>query len=96
MRTGQVGCLVVTDFGGKLAVELLIMNPAARKHIRDRELHLLINVIQMGRRQGMRTMDDSLLELYEAGEITYDTAINNSYDPAGLRDRIHYKNLPPK
>jgi hypothetical protein len=23
--------------------------------------------------------DDSLLELYEAGEITYDTAANNSY-----------------
>jgi twitching motility protein PilT len=80
----------------KLAVELLIMNSAARKHIRDRQLHLLINVIQTGRKQGMRTMDDSLLELYEAGEITYDMAINSSYDPAGLRDRIHYKDMPPK
>ncbi len=73
----------------RLVTEVLIMEPAARKHIRDRELHLLVNVIQMGRRKGMHTMDDSLVELYEAGEITYDTAINNSYDPAGLRDRIH-------
>jgi twitching motility protein PilT len=80
----------------RLAAELLIMNPAARKHIRDRQLHYLINVIQMGHKQGMRTMDDSLLELYEAGEITYDTAINNSYDPAGLRDRIHKETLPTR
>lgn len=78
----------------ELATELLIMNPAARKHIRDRQLHLLINVIQMGHKQGMRAMDDSLLELYEAGEITYDTAINNSYDPAALRSRIHKETLP--
>jgi len=78
----------------RLATELLLMNPAARKHIRDRQLHLLINVIQMGHKQGMRTMDDSLLELYETGEITYDTAINNSYDPAALRSRIHKETLP--
>lgn len=80
----------------KLATELLIMNPAARKHIRDHQLHLLINVIQMGHKQGMRTMDDSLLELYETGEITYDTAINNSYDPAALRSRIHKATQPPE
>jgi len=80
----------------RLASELLIMNPAARKHIRDRQLHFLINIIQMGHKQGMRTMDDSLVELYETGEITYDTAINNSYDPAALRDRIHKETLPPQ
>lgn len=38
--------------------------------------------------------DDSLLELYEAGEITYDTAANNSYDPAALYSRIHKQSLP--
>ena len=73
----------------RLATELLIMNPPSRKHIRDRQLHLLINIIQTGRKQGMHTMDDSLLALYETGEITYDTAICNSYDPKNLRERIH-------
>lgn len=72
-----------------LATELLLMNPAARKHIRDKQLHFLINVIQTGRKQGMRTMDDSLLGLYEAGEISYDLALNNAYDPVTLRDRMH-------
>ena len=80
----------------RLASELIIMNPPARKHIRDKQLHFLINIIQMGRKKGMQTMDDSLLELYETGEITYDTAINNSYDPAALRDKIHKETLPPQ
>jgi twitching motility protein PilT len=73
----------------RLATELLIMTPAGRKHIRERQLHLLINIVQTGRKQGMHTMDDSLLALYEAGEITYDTAISNSYDPKNLRAMIH-------
>lgn len=74
-----------------LATELLIVNAAARKHIRDRQIHQLINVIQMGHKQGMHSIDDSLFELYEAGEITYDTAINHSRDPLALRERIHHE-----
>jgi twitching motility protein PilT len=72
-----------------LATELLIVNHAARKNIRERQLHLLVNVIQMGRKTGMHLMDDSLIELYEAGEITYDTAVNYSHDPGEMRKRIH-------
>ncbi|MHC4060315.1 MAG: type IV pilus twitching motility protein PilT [Planctomycetota bacterium] len=77
-----------------LATELLIMNPAARKHIREHELHQIVTVMQMGRKQGMHTMDNSLLELYEAGEITYDTAVNYSHGPAEMRKVIHQAALP--
>jgi len=72
-----------------LATELLRMNPAARKHMREKELHMLINVIQTSRKQGMHTMDDSLLAFYERGDITYDAALNHASDIAGLRTRIH-------
>ncbi len=75
--------------GRMLATELLMMNAAARKLIRDKQLHLLINVIQTGRKQGMRTMDDSLLALYEAGDISYESVMNNASDPTTLKDRIH-------
>jgi twitching motility protein PilT len=78
----------------KLATELLLMNAAARKHVRDHELHFLIGVIQTGGKLGMHAMDDSLRELYQAGEITYDTAISNSYDPNALRERIHRETQP--
>jgi twitching motility protein PilT len=77
-----------------LVTELLVVNAAARKHIRDRQLHMLVNVIQTGRKQNMHSMDDSLFELYEAGEITYDTAINYSGEPVAFRDRIHHGNAP--
>lgn len=75
--------------GRKLATELLMMNPAARKHIRERQLHQLMSVIQMGRKAGMHTLDDSLIKLYEAGEITYDTALSNAQDLIEVRSRIH-------
>jgi twitching motility protein PilT len=79
-----------------LATELLVMNTAIRKHIRDKELYQLLTAIQMGRKQGMHSLDDSLMELYEAGEITYDTAICNSYSPIDLRSRIHKDGVPPQ
>jgi twitching motility protein PilT len=77
-----------------IATELLIVNSAARKHIRDRQLHMLVNVIQLGRKSGMHLMDDSLMELYEAGEITYDTAINYSHDAGEMRKKIHQQTAP--
>jgi twitching motility protein PilT len=77
-----------------IATELLIVNSAARKHIRDRQLHMLVNVIQLGRKSGMHLMDDSLMELYEAGEITYDTAINYSHDAGEMRRKIHQQTAP--
>jgi twitching motility protein PilT len=73
----------------RLAVELLLMNAAARKHVRDQQLHMLINVIQTGRKQGMQAMDDSLLELYEAGEISYESLLTHASDPVSMRDRLH-------
>ena len=72
-----------------LATEILSTNPAMRNNIRERQFHKLMNVIQMSRREGMHSMDDSLLELYQAGEITYDIAMTHSYDPASLQSLIH-------
>ena len=75
--------------GQVLATELLTITPAAKNHIREREFHLLVNVVQTGGRQGLHTMDESIYELYEAGDITYDTALNNAFDAAAMKSRIH-------
>ncbi|MBN1763870.1 MAG: PilT/PilU family type 4a pilus ATPase [Sedimentisphaerales bacterium] len=79
-----------------LAHELLVTTAAVRNHIRENQLHMLVNVLQTGRKQGMHTMDESLFELYEAGEITYDTAISNAHDTIGMRTRIFPKKTNPK
>ena len=70
-----------------LACEVLVVNTAARNQIREESFHQLTSVIQMGRREGMQTMDQCLIDLYEAGEITYDTALTNCTDPALFRKR---------
>ena len=43
--------------------------------------------MQAGRKYGMNTMDQSLLELYQRGEITYDTAITLSVRPDSIKRR---------
>jgi twitching motility protein PilT len=72
-----------------LASEVLIVNPAARHVIRESTFHQLINVIQTNAQEGMYSMDDCLLRMYHAGEISYDTAMATAYDQQYLRGRIH-------
>ncbi len=46
---------------------------------------------ECNQKSGMHLMDESLLKLYLAGEITYDTAIACANDPVNIRERIHQK-----
>jgi twitching motility protein PilT len=70
-----------------LASEVCIATPSIRKRIRDGEPHLLFNDMQMGRKHQMQTLDASLLELYQRGEIGYDVAISNAREPESIRQR---------
>jgi len=81
-----------------LACEVLIAKPAIRHCIRESNFHQLSNIIQTSRGEGMQSMDEALLNLYETGEITYDTAITNANDPADMRNRIesHKENRKKK
>ena len=56
--------------GRVLALEVLTNNSAVANLIRDGKTFMLPGVIQTGRRAGMKLMDDSLMELLEAGLIT--------------------------
>ncbi len=75
--------------GQVLATELMVANPAVRHHIREGEFHMLTNVLQTGRKLGQHSMDSSLLELYQQGEITYETVVTNSSDPEAMKNKIH-------
>jgi twitching motility protein PilT len=63
-----------------LACEVCVATPSVRKVIRDGDSHLLINEIQMGKKFQMQSMDTALLDLYQRGEITYDTAVSCARD----------------
>ena len=71
--------------GRVLAVELLIATAAVRALIRDDKAHQIYSLIQTGGRHGMRTINQSLYELYKANLITYDDALSRTLDPEDLK-----------
>lgn len=73
--------------GRVLAGEVCIATSAARNYIREQHVHQLYNEMQTGRKHHMQTMDQSLLELYERGEISYDMAVSNAREADFIRRR---------
>ena len=78
---------LVPDVQGNLvpACEILQLNAAARSMIRDNKTHQLQNVIAAGSKEGMLTMDQSLLALWKAGRITAETALHYADNPEQLQ-----------
>lgn len=70
------------------AFEVMQMNSAIRSMIRDGKNHQIDNAIAAGSGEGMLTMDQSILALYQAGRITRETALNYADNPEQLRRRI--------
>lgn len=57
------------------AFEVLLTDPAVKNLIREAKTHQIDSAIQAGAARGMRTMDQSLLELVQSGTITKETAL---------------------
>lgn len=68
--------------GRVLAVEVLVPTPAIRNLIREDKIHQLYSMMQTGQsRFGMQTMNQSLLELYSKGQLSYEDAVSRSSVP---------------
>ena len=81
---------LVPDVDGELVpvFEILHTNSAVRSLIRDSKTHQLSAVIAAGSSEGMRSMDQSLYDLYKAGRITRSTALEHAENPDGLRRKM--------
>jgi len=64
-----------------LAYELIVATGAVRNIVRENTLHMLENIIQTGRKEGMVLMDNCLYELYCKCLISYDTALSRARNP---------------
>lgn len=64
------------------AVEVMFNTPAVANLIREHKTFQLPSMMQTGRKLGMKLMDDSILELLEAGRITRETAQYYAEDPS--------------
>jgi twitching motility protein PilT len=69
-------------------VEILVATPATRNLIRRGDDHQLRASIEVGRADGMLTMEQSLVELVRAGRISRETALAHCYHPEDLRRHL--------
>ena len=75
--------------GRVLASEVLLANHAVRSLIREQKIHQLYSLIQTGQKEGMRTMNHSLYELYLNRVISFEEALAKSSDPDDLKRTLN-------
>ena len=68
--------------------EVMRLNPAIRNMIRDNKVHQIDGVISSSAHEGMRAMDQSLLELYKQGRITRETALKYASNGDMLKRKL--------
>jgi len=68
--------------------EIMRLTPAIRNMIRDNKVHQIEGVISTSGQEQMRSMDQSLLELYKKGRITRDTALKYALNADMLKRRL--------
>ena len=56
--------------------------PAISACIRDEKIHQIYSLLQAGKKHGMQTMNDSLAQLYMAGDAELDECVKRSQDTA--------------
>ncbi len=77
--------------GRALAMEIMTATPALRAIIRDDKIHQIYSTIQAGQKYGMRTMNQSLAELYLQHKVTIGDAIARSSNVDELNEIVARK-----
>ena len=75
--------------GRVLATEILTLNSAMGRCIRDRRFAQMPGLIQIGAQDGMHTIDDSLLHLLVNDFISLDDALAHCRDRHYIREQYH-------
>ncbi|MFC4727707.1 PilT/PilU family type 4a pilus ATPase [Coralloluteibacterium thermophilus] len=74
--------------GRRVALEILLGTPLVQDYIRDGEIHKLKDVMKESTNLGMKTFDQALFELYQAGEISYEDALRHADSQNEVRLKI--------
>jgi twitching motility protein PilT len=74
------------------ALEILICTPAVRNLIREGKTFQIPSAMQTGKKYGMQTLDDAILELLEKGWIAAEDAYTNSIEKSKF---VKYLKNPP-
>ncbi len=71
--------------GRALATEVMIMNHGLRTCIRERKIEQIVGLMEIGHRDGMHTIDESLDQLVHTGQITQEEALLHCRDRKRFR-----------
>ena len=74
--------------GRVMALEVMVPNSAIRNLIRTDKIHSIYSVMSTGQGEEMQTLNQSLADLFTAGEIDLPNALRCSSDPRELREMI--------
>jgi twitching motility protein PilT len=74
--------------GRVLALEILTNTPAVGNVIRENKTFMLPGIIQTGKKQGMRLMDDALIDLYDGGLISAEEAYERAEQKHIVRQHV--------
>jgi twitching motility protein PilT len=88
---GVISQQLVPRIDGKgrvLALEILTNTPAVANVIREAKTYMLPGIIQTGRRQGMRLMDDSLVQLFDQGLINAEETCARAEQKQAMRQHV--------
>ena len=79
----------LSDKKGRIAaVEVLIGTDAVKNLIRSNKIPQMETIIQGGSKHGMQSLSDSLAKLYQANQISYETALEYSNDPTEMEKKL--------
>jgi len=84
---GIISQQLVPKVGGSgrtLCCELMVATPAVKSMIREQKVHQIYSILQTGQKEGMKTMNQSLFDLYSDKQISYEDAVARSMDPEDL------------
>jgi len=82
-----------TDVKGRCAaLEVLIATPAVRNLIRDSKTFQILSTMQTGKKFGMQTLDDAIMQLLDKKMISADDAYSNSVEKARF---VKFLRKPP-
>ena len=82
--------------GRAAAVEVMLNSPLISDLILKGDIHEIKEIIAKSRLQGMQTFDQSLFDLYEADEISYEDAVKNADSMNDIRLRIKLESKKAK
>jgi twitching motility protein PilT len=74
--------------GRVVAAELMLATPAIRNLIRDEKIYQIPSTIQISRKIGMQSLDQSLKDLLMSGKITREEALRKAINKKAFLDYI--------